>query len=109
SAARASWRPNPRRPRRETLSAPATPGARYAPTAALRHAPADHHDRRPARPQDAATLHRSCSAPPSMPPPPTARHKAGDTDLIILDGTDICTLGLQELIAHGPSPAKPIE
>jgi hypothetical protein len=29
-------------------------------------------------------------------PPPTARQKAGETDIFKLDGTDICTLGLQE-------------
>ena len=27
-------------------------------------------------------------------PPPTARQKAGETDIFKLDGTDICTLGL---------------
>jgi hypothetical protein len=28
-------------------------------------------------------------------PPPTAHQKAGETDIFKLDGTDICTLGLQ--------------
>jgi FkbM family methyltransferase len=28
-------------------------------------------------------------------PPPTARQKAGETDIFKLDSTDICTLGLQ--------------
>ena len=79
--------------RRETPSATATPGARYAPTAALPHVPADYHDRCPARPRDAATPHRSCSALPSM-PPPAARQKAGETDIFKLDSTDICTLRL---------------
>src|SRR5271156_3883771 len=50
--------------------------------------------RRPATPRDAATRHRSRSAPPPK-SPPTARHKAGETDIFKLDGTDICTLGLQ--------------
>jgi hypothetical protein len=28
-------------------------------------------------------------------PPPNAHQKAGETDIFKLDGTDICTLGLQ--------------
>jgi aryl-alcohol dehydrogenase-like predicted oxidoreductase len=33
--------------------------------------------------------------------PPTARLKAGETDIFKLDGTDICTLGLQSPLARG--------
>jgi hypothetical protein len=50
------------------------------------------------RSQDAATSHRSCSAPPLMPPSAT-RQKSGRLTFK-LDSTDICTLGL-----HGKSRA----
>ncbi len=75
--------------------APADPAARW--TAAHR-GPADHLDRRPVTPRNAAARHRSRSAPSSM-PPPTAQ-KAGETDISKLDGTDICTLRLQDRAAH---------
>jgi hypothetical protein len=94
---RASWRSSPRHPQPETPSTAATPGARCAPIAAPRHAPAAHPDRHPATPRDASVLHRSRSAPPPL-SPPTARQKAGETDIFNLDGTDICTLGLHNRV-----------
>jgi hypothetical protein len=34
--------------------------------------------------------------------PPTARQKAGETDIFKLDGADICTLGLHSFVAYHP-------
>src|SRR6266404_7648514 len=99
SAGRVSSRSDPAHPWPETPLTAATPGARCAPTAAPPHQPADHRDRRPATPRDAAAPHRSCSTPPPT-SPPTARQTTGETDISKLDGTDICTLRLQFLSAH---------
>jgi len=95
SAGRVSSRSAPAHPRPETPSTTAIPGARCAPEVAPLSEPADRPDRRPATPRDAAAPHRSCSTPPPT-SPPTARQTAAETDISNWDGTDICTLRLQE-------------
>src|SRR5271170_3480785 len=99
SAGRASWKSSPRRRHSETLATTATPGARCGPKAAPPHSQAAHHVRRPATLRDAEAPLRSRSA-PSLKSSPTAHQKAAETDIFKLDGTDICTLGLQSMSAQ---------